>query len=208
MRNQRMTQAGASLVELIIWMSLSSLLLAAVGGIFFNTTKSWLYGNTQYDVQQAARITIDTMTNDLRYGISNDPNLIGFETDLSVNANANQAIMFASHKKNDFGTAPKTYYLDKTDHQFYYLHKLPNGANSPPQLVLKNSLTSGITFMAPDDGKVFLIKTASDGKKTSVTIHFKVATAKDTSTPFTINTTVTLLDAFLTSKNTPTEGGK
>lgn len=207
MFKQRMTQTGVTLVELLVWMSLSALLLAAVGGIFFSTTKSWLYGNAQYDVQQAARITLNTMINDLRYGISNEDAFIGFESDLSVNAHSNQSIMFASHKKNDLGTAKKTYYLDKTDHQLYFLHKLSDGSNSLPQLVLKDRFAAGITFIAPADEKVFTIKTGSDGKNTSVTINFKVATVKDPDAPFTMVTTITLLDTFLKSKDSPTEGG-
>lgn len=207
MEQKRNTQSGATLVELITWMALSSFLLIAVGGIFFSASKLWNYGNQQYDVQQTARLVMNVLANDLRYG--NSQVSVGFEAAPtgSVNANPHQSIMFTSHKD---GEHTIIYYLDKDNKQLY---KVINGAYSSPELVLGSTNHSGIYFISPPTNeKIFDILPAIDDKNTRVTINLVVMTLKGHKLPinqtdinaaikenktFTLQTTVTLLDSCL-----------
>ena len=184
-------QAGVTLVELITWMALSSLLLVSVGGIFFNASKSWIYGHQQYDVQQAARLVINTMSNELRYGDS----VNGLVADPTVNI-ANPSVLFTSHKDG----LRKTYFLNTSNNQLYYIE----GTKQPVPITGQNS--SRIYFLPPKEGVPFDIQT------NSVTINLRVVAINNPKLPITesditpeiantkifpIQTTITLLDSFL-----------
>lgn len=187
-------QAGFTLVELITWMALSSLLLAAVGGIFFSSTKLWTYGNHQYDVQQSARLVVDTMTNELRYGNANkdeDIENTGFAPNPDYAAKKIQSIMFKSHKDG----LTKTYYLDTTNNKLYYVE----GAKSP---VLVKGQTNNSRIIPVAGKEIF------DIEKNSVNLNFMLVAMNDSKSAvtdadktaeksFIVQTTITLLDSFL-----------
>lgn len=184
-------QAGVTLVELVTWMALSSLLMVSLGGIFSSASKSWVYGHQQYDVQQAARLVINTMSNELRYGDS----VNGLVPDPTVNV-ANPSVLFTSHKDG----LRKTYYLNTSNNQLYYIE----GAKQPVAMTGQNN--SGIYFLPPKEGSPF------DIQSNSVNINLRVVAMNNPKLPikevditneiattktFSIQTTVTLLDSFL-----------
>lgn len=116
------TQSGLTLVELLIWIALVAMIMAAIAGIFSTSIKAWLYGDSQYDVQQTARMVTNSMSQDLRYG-TNYKILSSYS-----NAQANQAFSFTSRKD----AIVYTYYIDKTDR---HLYRSPGYKSTSPELV-------------------------------------------------------------------------
>lgn len=62
MRNEK----GLTLIELIITMLIISLLLGSIYGILEGALKVWLQGSERIDIQQNARIAINTLETEIR----------------------------------------------------------------------------------------------------------------------------------------------
>ncbi len=63
----RCFQSGFTLVELLIGIALSSLLMAVIFSFLFVSLKAWNTGSIRSELQQTARISLDTMVRELRY---------------------------------------------------------------------------------------------------------------------------------------------
>ena len=60
-------QAGFTLMELLVAMSLMVLLFAGFSGLLSTSVTSWLQGSSRTEVQQVARQTVDLMAREIQY---------------------------------------------------------------------------------------------------------------------------------------------
>lgn len=63
-------QAGFTLVEVMIWLTVTGLLFAGLVPLFSTSIVSWHRSSSQNEVQQTARFAIDSMVRDLKFGSS------------------------------------------------------------------------------------------------------------------------------------------
>jgi len=180
MPDNRVAQAGFTLIEVIIWMLLTVLLLAALSGIFSTSARAWVYNDRQYNVQQTANLVLNTMTKDLRYGTA-----YAILSDYS-SANSNEAISYRSLKDNN----TYIYYVDKTNRRLY---RNPGYRSSTAELVpgqiSSNSQT--LSIEAPAGEQIFS-RTGSSSVNIAITI-----TDTEKNQSCTVRTTVTGMDSFL-----------
>ncbi len=60
-------QAGFTLIEAMIWLTVTGLILAALVPLFSASIVSWHKSSNQSEVQQTARLAIDSMVRDLKF---------------------------------------------------------------------------------------------------------------------------------------------
>lgn len=66
--NQRINnQSGFTLVEIMIGLMLTLVLMSAVFGLLSSSVMSWTQGAAHNDLEQSARIAVDSMVRELRY---------------------------------------------------------------------------------------------------------------------------------------------
>ncbi|SMD06428.1 PilW family protein [Sporomusa malonica] len=174
------SQDGFSLIEIMVWLMLTTILMTALAGVFFSLTNFWFYGDRRYDVQQTANLVMETMANDLRYGSN-----YNYATHNS--ANTNEAISFAPEADT---AARYIYYIDKTSRQLY---RVPGYTAADAELVpgqtgvwAKNINIVKQTDITP----IFSINNSS------ITIAFRV-TESSKNQNYNIQTTVTPIREFL-----------
>jgi len=177
MVEDRSKQAGFTLVEVLMWIALSAIIMAAISPLLSTLTKVWVYGNHQYDVQQTASLVTNIMTNDLRYG-KNYQVLSDYS-----NAQADEAISYTSLRDN---LTVYIYYVDKTNR---HLYRIPGYKSNAAELVPGQNGTNfaKITIAKPSTTeKIF----SSDGS--SIDIALKITdTSVASQTPLVVYTTVT-----------------
>jgi len=61
-------QAGVTLIEVMVSLILTVVLLSALVPLFASSIDSWQRGYSRSEVQQTARVAVDSMVRDLRYG--------------------------------------------------------------------------------------------------------------------------------------------
>lgn len=115
-------QAGFTFIEVVLWIAITTLLMAAIFGVFSVSTRLWLRGDAQYDIQQIARLTTNSIISELKYGSA-------YQVLTAFNgADANEAIQFTSRKDS----ISYIYYVSNIDR---HLYRSP-GYNGPmPELV-------------------------------------------------------------------------
>lgn len=185
-------QAGFTLIELTMWMMLTVLILAALGGTISTSTRAWVRGDSNYDAQLTAGLVMDAMVKEFRYGR-------GFVV-LSDYSDAlrNEAIRYISLKPNEI---EYTYYVNKSDRRLYRSWKNSDG-NTITELVLGQ--ISGIRIDAIDEEKpIFSLihqdPSDPDSEAIGVEIVFRVKAKVDEYV--TVQTTVTGVSSFLTDGN-------
>lgn len=68
MKKKLTTEQGITLLELLISMSLIVFLLSGMLNLFFVQLKSWGFGKNRTSTQQVARIAVESIMREIRYG--------------------------------------------------------------------------------------------------------------------------------------------
>lgn len=63
------TESGVMLAEILVYMAVAAFLFAGVSGIFSSSLHSWQEGSRQAEVQQVARMALDSMVRELRQAV-------------------------------------------------------------------------------------------------------------------------------------------
>ena len=132
MLNRCKNQAGVTLVEILVWITITAILGAALSGLFSSLIKNYMYGQRRYDIQQTADLVLLSISTNLRYGA--DYSLVDYEQALD------KALKYTSVKDGEFGI-DFLYYIDKDDLLFY---QVPYAGGSPERV-------PGQIFVRPGD---------------------------------------------------------
>lgn len=125
-------QAGVTLIEILIWITITAILGAALSGLFSSLVKNYMYGQRRYDIQQTADLVLLNISTNLRYGKNYD--IVEYNQALD-----NEALFYESIKRDEPGTF--LYYIDKDNFHFY---QVPFTGGTP-------TLVPGHTFVEPGD---------------------------------------------------------
>jgi hypothetical protein len=131
MTNRCKNQAGVTLVEILVWITITAILGAALSGLFSSLIKNYMYGQRRYDIQQTADLVLLNISTNLRYG--EGYKVVEYEHALD------KALEYTSIKPDETGTF--LYYIDKDDLLFY---RVSFTGGSP-------ELAPGQTFLRPGD---------------------------------------------------------
>ncbi|MEL7567492.1 MAG: prepilin-type N-terminal cleavage/methylation domain-containing protein [Dehalobacterium sp.] len=121
----RKNDNGFTLLEVVIAMSLLSIVLLAGNQLLFSGLKSWIHGEEQIDVVQNMRVGMDLMTREIR-------SATGVKT-----ANSNYIIITMT--KTDLSTVDVCYQYDSINKEL----ERKEGSSSPQPV---SSRISGVTF--------------------------------------------------------------
>lgn len=125
-------QAGFSLVEVLVWIAIFTILSTALATLFSTFSRNYTFGERRYDAQQTAAQVLQSITNNLRYG--NNYTVVDFEQALN-----GRALRYTSARSDDTGNY--FYYIDRNDSHFYRVRE----NSETPELV------PGHTFIRPND---------------------------------------------------------
>ncbi|QDR80338.1 PulJ/GspJ family protein [Sporomusa termitida] len=132
MVNKDNKQAGVTLIEILVWITITAILGAALSGLFSSLIKNYMYGQRRYDIQQTADLVLLNIANELRYG--ENYNIVDYNQALD-----NNALYYESIRPDEPGTF--LYYIDKDNFHFY---RVPFTGGTP-------ALVPGHTFVEPGD---------------------------------------------------------
>lgn len=187
-----LNQKGLSLVEVTIWIMVSSILIAGLSVLYARTASSWSWGTNRYSLQQTANLLHIAMADRLR----NAKNIESYTTNY---ANAGEAIRFESTRQSDTTTDANTqvtsyttyvYYVDKTTRHVKYLR----GTSTTPveeigQVVSKDA---GSIQVQPLDVSTSIFSVNSTTN--TVTIRFNLASTNTNQPAIPVKTVIHGLD--------------
>lgn len=187
-----LNQKGLSLVEVTIWIMVSSILIAGLSVLYARTASSWSWGTNRYSLQQTANLLHIAMADRLR----NAKNIESYTTNY---ANAGEAIRFESTRQSDTTTDANTqvtsyttyvYYVDKTTRHVKYLR----GTSTIPveeigQVVSKDA---GSIQVQPLDVSTSIFSVNSTTN--TVTIRFNLASTNTNQPAIPVKTVIHGLD--------------
>jgi len=78
-------EKGLTLIELIVTMLIISLLLGSIYGILEGTLKLWLHGSELLDIQQNARVAVNTLETEIRRADRVNSNSSSTSLNLTIN---------------------------------------------------------------------------------------------------------------------------
>lgn len=164
-------QAGFTLVEIMIWLTATGLLLAALVPLFSTSIVLWHRSSSQSEVQQTAHFAVDSMVRELKFGSS------------IVKVNDNE-LSFTDSQGRRSG-----YQLNTTNHILYNL--LSN--NNPQPVTGVNIQNSTNVLIYGDFGAS---KALFDVQGQTVFLSLRAVDAV-TGQGFTVHTAVTGISEYL-----------
>jgi prepilin-type N-terminal cleavage/methylation domain-containing protein len=100
----RMRYRGFSLVELMVAMTIASIVMAAIYSVYAGLTRSYTTQNAAADVQQAVRATIDFMAEDIMMAGLTDPQKDYSGLDVGISEAGSYKISFNADRNMDGDT--------------------------------------------------------------------------------------------------------
>jgi prepilin-type N-terminal cleavage/methylation domain-containing protein len=100
----RMRYRGFSLVELMVAMTIASIVMAAIFSVYAGLTRSYTTQNAAADVQQAVRATIDFMAEDIMMAGLTDPQKDYGGLDVGISEAGSNKISFNADRNMDGDT--------------------------------------------------------------------------------------------------------
>jgi hypothetical protein len=141
MKSNYTKQAGVTLIEILVWITLTAILGLALSGLFSSLVKNYMYGQRRYDVQQTADLVLLNISNNLRYGNN-------YDIKAYTPAFKNEALYYESIRPDEFISPNEPgkflYYIDKNDFHFY---QVPFAGGTPIRV-------PGHSFVNPTDIRI------------------------------------------------------
>lgn len=175
-------QGGFTIVEMMLYITVISIITAAIFTALSTSTRFWQKGSSRYDIQQTAGLIANRITHDLQYGA--DYQILQSYS----NANANEAIQYKT-LLNDTNSS-YIYYIDKNDR---HLYRIPGFNTTNAELIPGQSVAAfkNIKITAPPGEQIF----SRDASAPIVNIAIVVTdTAQNQS--ITVRTSVSSLSQF------------
>lgn len=135
---------GFTLLEVVIAMTLLSIVLLAGNQLLFSGLKSWIHGEEQIDVVQNMRVGMDFMTREIR-------SATGVKT-------ANSSYIIITVLNYDFSTGDVRYQYDNVDKEL----ERKEGSSSPQPV---SSRISGLTFSYDSGNPIKWVGIEMKGKR-------------------------------------------
>ncbi|VBB06874.1 Hypothetical protein LUCI_2111 [Lucifera butyrica] len=171
------TQSGIMLVELLVGLLIGTLLLSAAVSILSTSVTVWQTGISRADLQETARIAVDTIIRDLRYATS-------------VTLNSATGTITIIRPDGDtviYGVNSKTQTLCQTINNGSSLPFAGNGVNNQPGniRIVPNSGDTAM-FTSPADKQLRVLVTVQDGS-TGITVALESSIVCLGARNFTVN---------------------
>jgi prepilin-type N-terminal cleavage/methylation domain-containing protein len=100
----RLQSRGFTLIELMVAMTVASIVMAAIYSVYMGLTRSYTTQNAAADVQQAVRATIDFMAEDIMMAGLTDPQKDYGGLDVGISAAGSYKISFNADRNMDGDT--------------------------------------------------------------------------------------------------------